>query len=86
MAILSKDGNIYEGSYFENAAFNPSLSPLQTALIAFVADNKEYHEISKVVLVEAAGAQVSHKGATLDILESIAPDAEFERIVLEKSK
>ena len=31
VAIRSRRGNIYRGSYIENAAFNPSLPPLQVA-------------------------------------------------------
>lgn len=36
VAIQTTDGQIYYGSYSETVAFNPSLSPLQTALVFFV--------------------------------------------------
>ncbi|STM38216.1 cytidine deaminase [Escherichia coli] len=33
VALECKDGRIFSGSYAENAAFNPTLPPLQGALI-----------------------------------------------------
>lgn len=73
VSIGTKDGKIYNGSYIENAAFNPSLSPLQTALVALVADKKTYTEIDKVVLGEYTDARISHRVITEEILKSLAP-------------
>ena len=47
IAIRTKDGQIFTGSYLENAGYNPSLSPLQAALVALVMAKKEYTEIEK---------------------------------------
>ena len=77
IAIRTKDGAIYSGSYLENVAYNPSLSPLQTALVAFVADQRHYHEIEEVVLAEKEGALISQKETTAMVLKGIAPDAAF---------
>ena len=33
VAIVTADGDVYSGGYVESAAFNPSLPPLQTAII-----------------------------------------------------
>ena len=35
-AISTRSGGVYKGSYIENVAFNPSLSPLQTALVQLI--------------------------------------------------
>ncbi len=78
---------IYTGSYIENAAFNPSLSPLQAALIDLVADGQSYNHISEVVLVEkptTALPSVSQANDTRSLLETIAPEANFQIYHLSK--
>lgn len=77
VAIQTSDGTIYSGSYLENAAFNPSLSPLHAALLAFVADGRDYSEIKEVVLVEHPSAKISHEIISREILKHIAPEAVF---------
>lgn len=77
VAIRTNDGKIYIGSHLENAAFNPSISPLQAALVALVADQRDYSEIQEVALYEQADAKVSHEGVTREILANIAPDAKL---------
>lgn len=78
VAIRTMDGKIYSGSYLENAAFNPSLSPLQAAVVALVMDLREYEEISEVVLVEQSGAKISQEEPTIALLKQLAPNAKFE--------
>lgn len=77
-AVQLRDGKIRSGRYAENVAFNPSLSPLQGALIEMVAEGCQYDEIERVVLVERKGAPVSQQAATRTLLESINPRARFE--------
>jgi cytidine deaminase len=77
VAIQTRDGKIYTGSYLENAAFNPSLSPLQTAIVSLVADLREYKDISEVVLVEQVKATISQEIVTRDLLSKLAPKAQF---------
>lgn len=78
VAIEMTDGHVVSGSYAENAAFNPSLSPLQAALIGLVAEGRDYRDILRAVLVERQGAPASQESATETLLESIAPAARFE--------
>jgi hypothetical protein len=40
------------GSYYENCAFNPSISPMKAAIVAVVCAEKALDRISHVVLVE----------------------------------
>lgn len=77
VAIETKDGHIYQGSYLENAAFNPSLPPLQAALIALVAGNHTYADIVRVVLAERKTTPTKHAIITKAVVESIASDASF---------
>jgi cytidine deaminase len=53
VALRTADGTVHQGRYAENAAFNPSLSPLQGALIALALAGGSYAVIEAAVLVEA---------------------------------
>ena len=77
IAIRSRRGNVYRGSYIENAAFNPSLPPLQVALVAMAMANEDFSEIAEVVLAEASNNSISQLSATKSVLAVIAPRAEF---------
>ena len=74
VALRSTRGRIYRGSYIENVAFNPSLSPLQVALAALIAAGEDYSAISAVMLVEVEGAKISQKAVTETVLSAIAPN------------
>lgn len=53
VALLLKDGQICHGRNLENAAFNPSLAPLQLALSQLYLQGYTPADISRAVLVEA---------------------------------
>ncbi len=77
VAIRSRRGSIYRGSYIENAAFNPSLPPLQVALVAMALAKEDFGDIAEVVLAEASNNAISQLSATKSVLAAIAPRAEF---------
>ncbi|QCD85186.1 cytidine deaminase 1-like [Vigna unguiculata] len=78
VALLDRHGNIYKGSYLESAAFNPSLGPVQAALVAFVAaGGGDYHDIVDAVLVEKEDAAVKQEQTARLLLHSISPDCNF---------
>ena len=72
LAIETKQGGVYKGSYIENAAFNPSLSPLQTALVQLIMAGEDYSAITRVVLVEIEDAKISQASVTKAVLGTIA--------------
>ncbi len=74
-ALLAADGGICRGPYAENAAFNPSLSPLETALVRLLTRGKKYREIRRAVVVEQREAATSQAEAARIVLEAIAPRA-----------
>lgn len=74
-AIKTTNGEIFRGSYLENAAFNPSLSPLQSALITMIAHGHDYPDIEKVILVEKQNANAEQTLSTSSLLKNIAPNA-----------
>lgn len=73
VAIRTSSGRIYEGSYIENAAYNPSLPPLQTALVSLILAGESYSAISDLVLVETEGAPISQRSVAEAVLSAIAP-------------
>lgn len=77
-AIAMKSGRIFSGSYLENAAFNPSLSPMQSALVNVQFAAEEFSTIRRVVLVEVNDAAISQRAATETVLAAIAPGVQLE--------
>ena len=73
VAIQSTKGRSYKGSYMENVAFNPSLSPFQVALAAMIAAGEPYSNVSAVTLVEVPGAKITQQPVTEAVLAAIAP-------------
>jgi cytidine deaminase len=71
---------VITGSYCENAAFNPSLSPLQAALVNLAARGKKYSQITRAVLVERQRmtSQVMQGSVTKLLLEAVAPEVKLE--------
>lgn len=78
VAIQLKGGQIVSGSYLANAAYNPGLPPLQSALMATVRAHRDFGDIERVVLVEKDGQKVSHDWASQGVLREIAPNAKYE--------
>ena len=73
IALRLSDGSMHSGSYIENAAFNPSLSPLQVALVAAVNAGRGYEQITDAVLVELENAAISQMVVTKAALASTCP-------------
>ena len=62
---------IYQGRYAENCAYNPSLSPLQSALIAVHLANDNFCDITEAVLVESKSRQISQLAISQNILSEL---------------
>lgn len=78
VALMDCDGNVYRGSYAESAAYNPSLGPVQAALIAFVAaGGGAYERIVAAALVEKGGGVVVQEDTTKLILKKVAPKCDL---------
>ncbi|CAL0332215.1 unnamed protein product [Lupinus luteus] len=82
VALLDCEGKIYKGSYLESAAYNPSLGPVQAALVAFVAGGGGgggggYDQIVEAVLVEKDGAVIKQEQTARLLLNSISPNCHF---------
>lgn len=71
VALALHDGTIFRGSYAENAAYNPSLPPLQMALNLLNLSGRAYQEIQRAVLAEGAEAAVTQWDATVATLHAL---------------
>ncbi len=83
VAISTRSGRIYKGSYIENVAFNPSLSPLQTALVQLIVAGEDYAAIARVVLAEIGHPRISQTSVTAAVLSAVAPSVRLERVTAE---
>ena len=68
VALQTQDGSLFCGRYAENAAFNPSLPPLQSALIMLRMAGYAPEDIQAAALVESQQGQISHLAASQALL------------------
>jgi cytidine deaminase len=80
VAVLSSMKAVYTGAYLENAAFNPSLSPLQGALVSLVMGGEKPQAIAEAVLVDLENAPISQSSATRAVLDAFAPAARLRHV------
>jgi cytidine deaminase len=78
VGIRTARGRIFRGSYIENVAFNPSLSPLQTVLVGLIANGGTFADISGVTLVERENPTITQKAVTETVLAAIAPSVKLQ--------
>lgn len=71
VALRCTSGKIYHGRYAENAAFNPSLPPLQAALILMNMSNEAMTGIQQAVLAECAESTLTQRDATRATLSAL---------------
>ncbi|MBV4365445.1 cytidine deaminase [Erwinia phyllosphaerae] len=71
VALQMADGAIFAGSYAENAAFNPTLPPLQAALILLNMAGYDVKQIQRAVLAEEPDARVIQRQATAATLQAL---------------
>ncbi|MDU4664286.1 MAG: cytidine deaminase, partial [Enterobacter hormaechei] len=62
VALQCRDGRIFTGSYAENAAFNPTLPPLQGALNLLSLNGYDYPDIQRAILAEKADLGIALDG------------------------
>ncbi|GIU42882.1 cytidine deaminase [Shewanella colwelliana] len=82
VVLETKDGQTFCGRYAENAAFNPSMLPMQMALSTMSRHNRDFSEINRAVLIESGKGKISLVGATMDALHAVAV-VELEHIVVD---
>ena len=73
--ILISDGTFITAPYLENAAFNPSASPMQAAVVRFGLSGYSPKDIVEASVLEVAGSPIAHALAGSNLLKSIKPSA-----------
>ena len=73
IAVMTEDGNVFQGYYAENAAFNPSISPIEFVLSSLNFSGKSFNQITKVVLVEKRSSKSSQINTVKAVLNAIVP-------------
>ncbi|OEL38083.1 Cytidine deaminase 1 [Dichanthelium oligosanthes] len=77
-AVADGDGRIYAGGCLESAAYNPTLGPVQAAIIAMVAaEGCPAGDVVAAALVEKERAAVAQEATARIFLEAVAPHAIF---------
>ena len=71
VALEAEDGTIYSGRYAENAAFNPSLPPLQAALNLMNVSGGDCQKVVRAVLAEPDSAILTQWDATRATLAAL---------------
>ncbi|HEY0034937.1 MAG TPA: hypothetical protein VGB81_16870 [Devosia sp.] len=69
------DGRILSGASVESVAFNPTVGPLQSALVELLAAGRSYEEIASVTLGTVLSGSVDYSASTRELLFKIAPNA-----------
>ncbi|MBY0403446.1 MAG: cytidine deaminase, partial [Cyanobacteria bacterium] len=78
VAVRMNNQKMYGGCLLESAAFNPTLPPFQSVLIALLADHQNFSDIEEVVLVEPKAPHFSYAASTQSLLKIISPTARFQ--------
>ncbi len=81
-AVQTASGDIYSGRLGENAAYNPSISPLESTLVMWDLATIRTDPVVRVVLVQVDGAVADQTTATETLVESLRREAELRFEVL----
>ncbi|HBW2224499.1 TPA: cytidine deaminase [Klebsiella quasipneumoniae subsp. quasipneumoniae] len=82
VALLTRSGRIFCGSYAENEAYNPSIPPLQDAIIMMYIKAGEDEFVEKVVLAGKNNPLITQVNSTKELSSALGSD-KFEVISLD---
>jgi cytidine deaminase len=74
------DGKLVAGTTIESVAYNPTIGPLQAALVDLLAHGYDYRDITEAVLATPRGGFVDYAASTAELLDRIAPDAPLRTV------
>lgn len=77
VALQTPGGAIYSGGCEENVAYNPSLSPMEAALVALTMGGSMPSAITRAVLVETPSLS-NQQAASRAVLAALAPSITLE--------
>lgn len=69
------DGTTVSGSSIESVAFNPTMGPMQAAMIDLIAHGYDASDIAEAALVTSLGGPVDYSLSVTELLGKLAPSA-----------
>ncbi|HHY50708.1 MAG TPA: cytidine deaminase [Alphaproteobacteria bacterium] len=75
VVLTLHDGAMVAGATIESVAYNPTIGPLQAALVDLIAHGYDYGDIESATLGTPGGEVVDYTASTSELLARIAPDA-----------
>ncbi len=85
-ALQTPGGEIVNGSYVESVAYNPSISPIHSALLRLnLMTLEETHAIDRIVLVEKP-TRIRQKDLVEMLIRSWVQDAEFAYYIAQEEE
>lgn len=73
VGVATRKGRTFAGPYLENAAFNPSVSPLQSAVVLAVLGGQSPADITEVAVAQTDNSPIDHAAAARLVLDNMAP-------------
>ncbi|MBN9027265.1 MAG: hypothetical protein J0H20_17095 [Rhizobiales bacterium] len=74
VVLTLADGNRVSGIAMESVAFNPTIQPIQAAIVNLLAHGYGYADIREAVLGTVVGGAVDYSRSTAELLSSLSPD------------
>ena len=75
VVLALNDGNMVSGFAIESVAFNPTMGPLQAAMIDLIAHGYEAADIAEAALGTRRGGDVDYSLSVTELLGKLAPSA-----------
>jgi cytidine deaminase len=75
VVLALNDGNTVSGFSIESVAFNPTMGPLQAAMIDLIAHGYEASDIAEAALITRIGGNVDYSLSVTELLGKLAPSA-----------
>lgn len=74
VVLTLADGNHVSGIAMESVAFNPTIQPIQAAIVNLLAHGYGYADIREALLGTVVGGAVDYSRSTAELLSSLSPD------------
>ena len=84
IVLKLRDGRLISGNSIESVAFNPTIGPMQAALVNLLALGADYADISEAWLALHLAGSVNYTSSTSEFLTAIAPHVVLKTLAWER--
>lgn len=81
IALQARDGRVFLGPYLENAAFNPSLGPLQAALVMLTLGGSSSSDVVAAALAQRQNSKIDHLAVCRGLAGRVLPGIEVQVLI-----